>query len=314
MFLDKQKLIELGLQKKSGKIDKTWDELAEPYGIRGEMLRDWVKKKQKKDGTLSGKYEKGKTKILVISDQHYPFNLPIDIYKDYTGKIDILVINGDEQDSQGISRFRKKYRVPFVDEMIGTRQMLIDIINLIKPKRVLFNKGNHNIRLINYFSEKIHEDLLELMPETNLDFICDLGFWQHNHKDKSKTFYEPLTKVFEDKIDIIYTKNWYNRIGNSIIAHPSAYKGGILATSEKAYLHFLQKGENPFDCLVLSHTHAQGLGRYGNTFLIETGACCQEMEYVDGKLQRPQAQGYFYMVQDKDGKFLYDESKLVCIT
>ncbi len=311
--MDKLQLIQLGIKKKNGEINSTWNELAEPYGLDGEMLRDWVKKFQKKNGLLPGKYEKGKLKILVISDQHFPFNLPIEIYKDYVGKVDILVINGDEQDCQGISKFRKKYRVPFVEEMIGTRQMLIDIINFIKPKKVVFNFGNHSKRLINYFSDKIHEDLLQLMPETNLDFLVDIGFWQYNHLNKSKTFYEPLTKVFQDKIDIKYTKEWYCRIGKTIFAHPSAYKSGILGTTEKAYLYFLQNGQETFDCLVVAHTHAQALSKYGKTFLIENGACCEEMEYVDGKMQRPQSQGFAYIVQDKDGNFLYDESKLVCL-
>jgi predicted phosphodiesterase len=311
-----QELIDICLLKRENKINLTWDQIASKYtdGKSGEYVRDKIKKYLKKQGKLPGKYENGKNKILVISDHHCPFNLPIEIYKDYVGKVDTLVFNGDEQDCLSLSKFIKKYRLPFVDEMIATRQMMIDIINYIKPKKVVVNFGNHSTRFLKYFGERIHEDLLQLMPETNLDFIIDIGFWHYNHENKTKTFYEPLVNVFKDKIEIIYTKNWHCRIGNTIFVHPSAYRNGILGTTEKAYLHFLQKGELIFDCLVVSHTHAQAISRYGKTFLIENGSCCKEMEYANsGKMQRPQAQGFAYIIQDKDGNFLYDESKLICI-
>jgi len=312
VFLDKQKLIELGLQKKSGKIDKTWDELAEPYGIRGEMLRDWVKKKQKKDGTLSGKYEKGKTKILVISDQHYPFNLPIDIYKDYAGKVDVLAINGDFLDCYSLSKFVKKYRVPFIEELIGARLFMIELIKYINPKKVLINYGNHSARLLPSISEKMQPELMALMPKTPLSLLIDSGFYNYDHRNKTKTFHEPISKVFNN-IEVVYTDDWWCRVGNTIMAHPAAFNQGILKTTEKAYLYFLQKGENPFDCIVLSHTHHQGVGRYVSTFLYETGCTCQEMDYVESKLIRPAEVGFAYIVQDKDGNFLYDESKLICL-
>jgi predicted phosphodiesterase len=249
-------------------------------------------------------------RILVVSDQHYPYNLPVEVLKDYENKVDILVFNGDEQDCQGISKFSKKYRIPFVDEMIGTRQMIIDTIELIKPKKVILNYGNHNERLIRYFTDRVHEDLLQLMPNTNLDFIVDLGFWQHNHQTKSKTFYEPLTNVFSD-IEIQYTKNWWCKVGKTIFAHPKAYKSGILGTVEKAYLYFLQLGEE-FDSVVMAHTHQSGITRYGKSFLIDSGSLCKEQEYAtSGNMNKPQSNGFVYIVQDENGNFVYDKSKLI---
>lgn len=249
-------------------------------------------------------------RILVLSDQHCPFNLPVDVVKDYANKVDTLIFNGDEEDCFALSKFTKKYRVPFVDEMIQTRQMIIDTINLIKPKRVIFNYGNHNIRFINYFSDKIHDDLLQLMPRTNLDFIVDIGFWKYNHEEGCKTFYEPLKDVFED-IEIIYTDDWWCKVGDTIFCHPKAYRSGILGTAEKAYLYFLQKGET-FNALVMAHTHQSGLTRYGKSVLYESGALCKEPEYMkSGAMTRPQSQGFVYIVQDDKGNFVYDKSKLV---
>ena len=57
-------------------------------------------------------------RILAISDLHIPFNLPIDIYKPYIGKVDTLVLNGDIEDCQSCSRFSKKYRIDVDKEMV----------------------------------------------------------------------------------------------------------------------------------------------------------------------------------------------------
>lgn len=309
----KTDLIDACWAKHERRLSLSWEELARLYGFKtGEQLRVWFKNYRYSIGKVKGLYKNGNKRILHVSDLHYPFNLPIEIFKDYVGKIDILIINGDEQDCQSISKFRKRYRVPFVDELVGTRQMLIDIINYITPKKVILNYGNHNIRMINYFSDKIHEDILQLMPETNLDFICDIGFWKHDHLLRSKTFYPALSEVFKDKVDIVYTRNWYCRVGNTIFAHPKAYKQGILSTTEKAYLYFLQLGEQPFDSIVLAHTHAQGISRYGNTFLIESGCTCEKLSYSsDGSLRRPQSQGFLFLVQNGAGNIQIDKSKLV---
>lgn len=310
---DEQFLYRLGKNKDELKL--SWKDvsnlLCENYGrkVSSDYVRHEFYAMNKRDKIEEVGIE---TRILVISDQHHPYNLDVNVLKDYRNKVDILVFNGDEQDCQSVSKFSKKYRVPFVDEMIGTRQMIIDTIDLIKPKKVILNYGNHNERLINYFTDKVHEDLLQLMPQTNLDFIVDLGFWKHNHQDKSKVFFEPLKNVYSD-IEIEYTKNWWCKIGKTICTHPKAYKSGILGTVEKAYLHYMQLGED-FDCIVMGHTHSSGVTRYGRAFLYEGGCLCKEMSYAkDGRLVKPQSNGFVYIVQDLDGKLIYEKSKLICL-
>lgn len=310
--MNKDKIIELGLKKIKGEIDLKWSEIGKMFGLDGETVRALVKNYRYRNGMVSGIYEDGKKRILCVGDFHYPFNLPIGEFAKYRDRIDYLIINGDEQDCQSISKYIKKYRYPFVEEMIGTRQMLIDLINLIKPKHVIFNKGNHNIRLINYFSEKLHDDLLKLMPETNLDFIVEIGFWEYNHEKRTKTFYSPLKQVFADSgIDIHYTHEWFCQVGKTIFAHPSAYRSGILKTSEQAYKYFMQEGFNDIDCLVLSHTHSFGFTKYGNVFLYEHGCWCKTMDYVDAKLINPQTPGYIYLVQNADGSIDFNHTKLI---
>jgi Predicted phosphohydrolases len=252
------------------------------------------------------------TRILSISDLHCPFNLSISTLNEYRNKIDILIFNGDLSDSQSISKFRKKFRKSYVDEMVETRKLIIDIIELIQPKKVIINYGNHDERIGNYLADKIDVDVLELLPQTNLDYIIDTGFYKYNHEEKTKIFYEPIKKVFDD-IEVVYTNNWFCLIGSCLFAHPKAFKNGILGTSEKAYLYFVQEGYN-FDTLILAHTHQSSMSKYGKKFLFEQGCFCVEQGYIkSGGLQRPHSQGFMYIVLDKDDKFNYEKSKLICL-
>lgn len=252
------------------------------------------------------------TRILSISDLHCPFNLPISVLNEYKNKVDILQINGDVSDSQSVSKFRKKFRKSYVDEMVETRKVIINIIELIQPKKVVINYGNHDERIGNYLADKIDTDVLELLPQTNLDYIIDTGFYRYNHEDKSKIFYEPIKNIFEN-IEVVYTNNWFCQIGSCIFSHPKAFRSGILGTSEKAFLYFIQEGYN-FDALILAHTHKIAMSKYGNKFLFEQGTMCVEQGYAtSGGLQRPQAQGFIYIILDKDDKFNYEKSKLICL-
>ena len=57
-------------------------------------------------------------RILAISDLHIPFNLPVDLFKDYKGKVDTIVLNGDIQDCMSCSKFSKMYRFDINKEMV----------------------------------------------------------------------------------------------------------------------------------------------------------------------------------------------------
>ena len=255
------------------------------------------------------------TRILCISDTHVPFNLDIRQLKDYKNKVDVLVFNGDIMDCQGISKFPKTYRISLMEEMIKTREFMIDAIEYINPKKVIINYGNHELRFMAYLAKKLDPDVLELMPSTALDMICDIGFYHYDHKLRTKVFYEPLTKVFEDtNTEVEYTGNWWCKVGKTIFAHPSAFSSGILSTTQKAMQYFLQEREE-FDAICLGHTHQIGYSYFGKIHLYEQGCMCDssEMTYTDGKLYKSQTNGCFYAVQDKNGNLLYDKSRLVLL-
>jgi predicted phosphodiesterase len=254
----------------------------------------------------------GKTRILALSDFHFPFQLEEMPYLKYKGKVDVLVLNGDLVDCQAISSFSKKYRTNFVDDLIGCRSFLMNVIDEIHPKKVIFIYGNHEDRLLNYFNEKIHEDMMELMPETALNFIVDIGFMRHDHQTKSREFFPGLKEVYEDSdIEIIYNGNWMEQYGKTVFMHPKACKSAILGTSEKAYTYLMQSGNCDFDAIVMAHTHKVGFASYGDRALIEQGCLCKEQEYAtNGKLLRPQSNGYVYLVQNEDGSYNHELTRL----
>lgn len=258
---------------------------------------------------LSGIYNR----ILSISDTHVPFQLPVDTYKDYVGMVDTLQLNGDLADCQAISRFPKSYRVSPMEELIETRQYIIDLIEYIKPKKVVITYGNHDLRFQSYFSKNLDSDLLELMPKTSLELIFVDGFKHYNKRERTKVEYKPLTEVFDD-VEIDYTDNWFCKIGQTIFCHPYSFNSGILKTAERAMGWFRNEGE-VFTSLVMAHTHRIGEYVIGNTTIYEQGCCCdvKKNHYSDGGLVNSQKEGFIYICQDKDGKIIKDQTQLVCL-
>lgn len=254
------------------------------------------------------------TKILSISDLHYPFVKPLSALEQYKGVVDILQLNGDILDCTQLSKFPKSYRTNPIEEIIGARKYIIDLINTIQPKKVIANYGNHDLRLGTYLSKKLDNELAELLPETALDYIFDDGFTYYDKKTGTKSFYEPLTEVFSD-IEIEYTGKWYSQIGegkNSIIfAHPKAFASNPLKTAEKAMYFFRNEGFD-FSTLVMAHTHRQGMYMIGDTTLYEQGAFCEtdKMSYSNGQLINSQKQGYIYICIDNVGNVISQKTKL----
>lgn len=253
------------------------------------------------------------TKILSISDLHIPFQLDYTLLKDYRN-VDILQINGDVVDCQALSKFSKQYRISPMEEIIQGRQYLIDLIEYIHPKKVVCNYGNHDKRFAAYFAKNLDSDILELMPDTSLELIFVDGFRHYDKRSKSKVWYEPLCNVFED-IEIEYVDDWKSKIGKTIFAHPLAYRSGMLVTADKAKDYLQDTVKEPFDCVVMAHTHKVGYSKKGYIKLFEQGAFAdvKKMDYVDGRLMAPQQSGFAYICQDEEGNLLHEKSRVIVL-
>ena len=253
------------------------------------------------------------TRALVISDLHCPFQKPISVFREYAGKIDYLVLNGDILDCQAISKFIKTYRISPVEEMISARSYLISLIEMIAPKKVFVTYGNHDMRLGTYLAKSIDTDIQELMPETALDYLFADGFNHYDRKSHSKTHYDAIKDVFPD-IDIVYHGKWYVKIGDVIICHPRAFASSPMKTAEKAAIWFRNEGET-FSALVMAHTHRVGSYKLGSTTIYEQGAACDtsKMQYSDGTLQNSQKEGFLYLCLDDSGKNMEANTKIITL-
>ena len=254
-----------------------------------------------------------KTRILCISDLHFPFAKPIETFCDYVGRVDILLLNGDILDCQAISRFSKLYRTSPIEEIIGARQYLIDLINYIQPKQVIATYGNHELRLASYLSNNLDTDVQELLPETALDYLFVDGFTHYDRQLRTKTHYDPICEVF-DNIKIEYIGNWHCQIFDTIFCHPKAFASNPMKTAEKAMYFFRNEGKQ-FKTLVMAHTHRTGSYTIGNTTIYEQGAACEtdKMNYTDGMLINSQKQGFIYLCYDNDGNCMPEKTKLVTL-
>ena len=252
-----------------------------------------------------------KTRILCISDIHFPFAKPIETFCDYVGRVDILLLNGDILDCAAISKFTKMYRTSPIEEMIGARQYLIGLIEYIQPKQVIATYGNHDSRLGAYLAKNLDTDIQELLPETALDYLFVDGFTHYDRKLRTKTHYDPICEVFED-IKIEYVSNWHCQVGDVIFCHPRAFASNPMKTAEKAMYFFRNEGKQ-FKALVMAHTHRVGDYKIGNTKIYEQGAACEtdKMNYNDGMLINSQKQGFAYICLDKDGNNMEDKTKVV---
>ena len=251
------------------------------------------------------------TRILCISDMHIPFNRDIKEFFKYKGKVDTLVLNGDIIDNYSMSSFTKMYRLSLVEELIRARELLIELIEEIQPKKVTVVTGNHEIRLGKKIADKIGSDLLDLMPRDALAFLFDTGFNYYDRIKKCKTVYTPIDEEVDCEVN--YVGNFWTKEGKTIFVHPQAFRGTTLGTVGKAYDYFTAIGED-FQSIIMAHTHKLGMYVMNDKYLYEQGTCANlnHMDYQDLKLPKSsQVNGYMYIVQDKDGNLIYDKTKLI---
>lgn len=303
------------LAKKRKETDMDWIEIRDMLGldITPDQLRKVAVGYEEYDSYIHGNIGVA-TRILSVSDMHVPFQLPVELLSDYVGNIDILQINGDVIDAQGMSKFPKIYRQSPMEEIIEGRQYLIDLIEYINPKKVVVNYGNHDKRLITYLAKKLDTDILQLLPDTSLELIFVDGFRNYDKKSKAKVWYEPLCNVFPD-IEIEYHDDWKSKIGKTWFVHPLAYRQGCLATAEKAKDYLQDTDKEGFDCVVMAHTHQIGDSERGFIRLLEQGAFADvsKMNYMDGKLTKPQKKGVALICQDAEGNLIGIKSKVISL-
>lgn len=303
--------IDLCLKKLDGELNVDWEDIIDILGLTcspHHLRKVAYGYKEYRDNVEF--CNDSKIKILCISDIHIPYNLPEEFFKKYKNKVDILVINGDILDCQELSKFPKDYKINFIDEIVLAREYLINLVNIIKPKEVYVNDGNHDTRFGVYISRKIDSGVGSLLPTSPLKLILDDGFYNYDKMCGKQFFYKPLKKILKCKVH--YENNYWCKIGDVIYCHPSAYSSAIMGTAKKAMEYFNSQGLN-YKAIVLGHTHKLGLYKLGDKLLIEQGcvADTKKLKYFSGKLTLPQSGGYVYMELDNNNKLIKNSVKLV---
>lgn len=210
-----------------------WVEIRDMLGlsITPDQLRKQAVGYLEYDNYING-FEGVSERILCISDVHIPFNLPVDIFASYKGIVDTLIVNGDLLDCFSCSAFPKKFKINLDEELVLGRQYIIDLINLITPKKVIFVMGNHEYRMQRYCSDRLSNELLGIIPTDPLGMTIDDGFKVND--ERTQTQYSSIREVFEDSnIEIVYNKEFWGKEGNVIFCHPLNYSSGMLKQRRK---------------------------------------------------------------------------------
>lgn len=308
--------IRLCLAKKRHKLDADWIEIRDALGL--DITPDELRKRAAGmliyDECLHNDSNVAE-RILCISDAHVPFNLPANIFQDYACRVDTLIFNGDILDCYSCSSFPKLFKLGIDEELVAGRQYLLDVINLIRPKKVIIVTGNHEHRLRRHLVDRLTPDFCSIFTDNPLEFIVEYGFRVKDKINKTETHYSSLRDALADtEIEIEFDGGWYIKEGNVLFVHPLAYSAGMLKTTEKAINSFLRL-DRTFTGLVMAHTHKIGSFVQGGIKMYEQGCVCDlsRLDYADGKLQLPNQNGFMYICLDNDGNIIDSKTKLVTI-
>ena len=227
--------------------------------------------------------------------------------------MDTIIINGDLLDCFSCSSFPKKFKVNLDEELVLGRQYIIDLINMISPKKVMFTMGNHEYRMQRYYSDRLSNELLGITPTDPLRMIIDKGFEVKDERNKTQTQYSSIREVFEDtNIEIVYDQQWWIKEGNVIFCHPLNYSSGMLKTTEKAVNYFLRV-DRTFTGIVMAHTHKVGSFTQGGIKMYEQGCVCDldKLDYNNGKLIIPNQNGFMYLALDSNGDIIDSKTRII---
>jgi len=270
----------------------------DPYKKRWERIKDITKEyKEKSESYSVGVNVDVSRKILCLSDIHFPFSLEDELKKalEEHADSDIVVLNGDILDGYIYSTFAKAKRIAALKEYMAAFE-LVEYCSLNFPKVVIV-AGNHDIRparaLASAGFEK--EESQVLRP----DLLARIANGEKLNEEGDLIKKLDFSNVFYEKYDA-----WYVRIGKTIFAHPSGYRGGPGGTAQKLYEYFIKRmGSDDFDSIVVGHTHKIYKGVFCNKLLIEQGAMCDRQPYQHKPNLRflHAMNGYCIVYQDKDG-------------
>lgn len=230
--------------------------------------------------------------VLVINDLHIPFQRKdiLSLIGDCGTKLDAIIFGGDILDCKSISSF------PDLDDRTIESEIIeaITFINKVREivgenVKIIVFKGNHELRWEKYISKMHDKKLYKFINPNILEMLRD-----------GMTLYENgETKEYKGDKGLIVVNNWYINYNRILVVHPTNFYAQPTKNAITAVQYFLDKED--FDVLICGHNHHQSTCFYAGKWAIESGCCCQEMSYVQGKTTaKEQDYGLVYLTFEKN--------------
>lgn len=189
-------------------------------------------------------------------------------------KADGIVIGGDVFDAERFSPHSSRKRVPFQQEYEIALSIFGEISSWFKV--VILIPGNHDRRIARRFN--------------SLQESAELGFLVNPdplyHLARGRRMLDGFSFGEESYNNVVYYDNAV-LFGNVIFDHPDNFSSVPGGTVRRVIKHFVTLSKEPFDYVVIGHTHVYAeimeLGKVG----IEGGCACAELPYTYLSGRRP---------------------------
>jgi predicted phosphodiesterase len=291
-------IIGIGLKKRTGELDMSWDQVGIICEMPGESVRQLVKSHLKQEGLLKGKYEEGREKVVIFSDLHIPDHqedMILDITR--TNKnADMFILAGDILDCHAVSAWMNEEITILDHEMIIGHELLKKIRAITKATIVLV-KGNHEQRVNAHYARNSRA-MGTSVVETEILYKLAKGF-----EIKRKVGNKFVRDVYPAIPNVMYCEARSFLYGDLLINHPSIFSKDNMKTVKRIWEEKLRNKYPEAKVILIGHTHQLGLVHYEDgRVLIEDGCTCFPASYADQD-DRPfkmQQYGYVYLeMKDK---------------
>jgi predicted phosphodiesterase len=235
-------------------------------------------------------------KILSLSDLHAPtidFNA-IDEALFYNWDADVIVLNGDFLDCQGMSRYDKMEDFNIYTELEQASALLDVLSNLPNVKNIVWVGGNHDLGRFQKYVMK--------------NFSPAMRKYVYNRLNPMDVLAEQFEKL------IVIPHNWM-MIGDVLFAHLERYSSVSMKTVNDVNDVFLANNHllpvRDYRALVIGHTHQMGENVKNGRKLIEQG-CLTDLQ--DYRWQQPTKSrwetGYAVINFDDDVKVKFNDTRV----
>lgn len=233
--------------------------------------------------------------ILIINDLHIPFQRDdiLTYIEQCKDDVDTIIFGGDLIDCKSISVFPDLDDITIEEELEAAILFVKKVREIVGPyTRLIAIKGNHEIRWEKYISKMHDKKLYKFINPNILEML----------RDGMSVYCNGEVKRLSGDSQLIVVNDWWINFSGVIVCHPINFYAQPTRLASSAVQFFQAKGQI-FNCLIAAHSHHQSMCFCGSVWAIESGCCCKEMDYVQGKTTaKAQDYGFVYLTFDKNDR------------